>query len=47
MAFAAGLHDGGVRRAHALSQIGALAAAVDCPLNADFEAGFARDADGV
>ncbi len=47
MAFAAGLPDGGVTRAYALSHIGELAAAVDRPLNADFEAGFARDAEGV
>ncbi len=47
MAFAAGLPDGGVTRADALSHIRDLAAAVDCPLNADFEAGFARDAEGV
>ena len=47
MAFAAGLPDGGVTRAYALSHIGELAAAVDCPLNADFEAGFARDTEGV
>ena len=47
MAFAAGRPDGGVTRAHALSHIGELAAAVDCPLNADFESGFASDAAGV
>jgi len=47
MAFAAGRPDGGVSRAYALAHIGELAAAVDCPLNADFEAGFARDAEGV
>ncbi len=47
MAFAAGLPDGGVARATALSHIRDLAAAVDCPLNADFEAGFALDAEGV
>src|SRR5271166_3963075 len=47
MAFAAGRPDGGVSRADALAHIGELAAAVDCPLNADFEAGFARDAEGV
>ena len=47
MAFAAGRADGGVTRAYALSHIGELAAAVDCPLNADFEAGFASDAEGV
>jgi 2-methylisocitrate lyase-like PEP mutase family enzyme len=47
MAFAAGRPDGGVTRAYALAHIAELAAAVDCPLNADFEAGFARDAEGV
>jgi 2-methylisocitrate lyase-like PEP mutase family enzyme len=47
MAFAAGLADGAVTRTYALKHIGELAAAVDCPLNADFEAGFARDAEGV
>ena len=47
MAFAAGHRDEGVSRAYALSHIGELATAVECPLNADFEAGFARDAEGV
>jgi len=47
MAFAAGKGDGDVDRAYALSHIRDLAQATDLPLNADFEAGFARDADGV
>jgi 2-methylisocitrate lyase-like PEP mutase family enzyme len=47
MAFAAGKGDGDVGRAYALSHIRDLAQATDLPLNADFEAGFARDADGV
>src|SRR5277367_6686279 len=47
MAFAAGRPDGAVDRAYALSHIRDLAAATDLPLNADFEAGFARDAEGV
>ena len=47
MAFAAGLPDGGVTRDYALKHIRDLAAAVDCPLNADFEAGFAPDVEGV
>jgi len=47
MAFAAGRPDGGVDRAYALSHIRDLAYATDLPLNADFEAGFARDAEGV
>jgi 2-methylisocitrate lyase-like PEP mutase family enzyme len=47
MAFAAGLADGAVTRAYALKHIAELAGATDLPLNADFEAGFARDAEGV
>jgi methylisocitrate lyase len=47
MAFAAGRPDGGVDRPYALSHIRDLAAATDLPLNADFEAGFAHDAEGV
>lgn len=47
MAFAAGKADGAVDRAYALSHIRDLAQATDLPLNADFEAGFARDAAGV
>src|SRR5579871_1699052 len=47
MAFAMGRPDGGVSRIEALRHIGAVAAAVDIPINADFEAGFARDAEGV
>jgi 2-methylisocitrate lyase-like PEP mutase family enzyme len=47
MAFAAGRPDGGVDRAYALSHIRDLASATDLPLNADFEAGFGRDAEGV
>ncbi len=47
MAFSAGLADGAVTRAYALKHIAELAAAIDLPLNADFEAGFARDAEGV
>jgi 2-methylisocitrate lyase-like PEP mutase family enzyme len=47
MAFAAGKADGDVDRAYALSHIRDLAHATDLPLNADFEAGFARDAEGV
>jgi 2-methylisocitrate lyase-like PEP mutase family enzyme len=47
MAFAAGKGDGAVDRAYVLSHIRDLAEATDLPLNADFEAGFARDAEGV
>ena len=47
MAFAAGRTDGAVDRAYALSHFRDLAHATDLPLNADFEAGFATDAEGV
>ena len=47
MAFAAGKGDGAVDRAYTLTHLRDLAEATDLPLNADFEAGFARDADGV
>lgn len=47
MAWAMGRRDGAVRRTEALGHIAALAAAVSIPLNADFEAGFAHDAEGV
>jgi 2-methylisocitrate lyase-like PEP mutase family enzyme len=47
MAFAAGKGDGAVDRAYVLSHIRDLSHATDLPLNADFEAGFAGDADGV
>jgi 2-methylisocitrate lyase-like PEP mutase family enzyme len=47
MAFAAGKGDGDGDRAFVLSHLRDLAEATDLPLNADFEAGFARDAEGV
>ena len=47
MAFAAGKGDGAVDRAYVLSHLRDLAQATDLPINADFEAGFARDAEGV
>jgi len=47
MAFAAGRSDNGVSRAYALKHIAELAGATDLPLNADFEAGFASDPEGV
>jgi 2-methylisocitrate lyase-like PEP mutase family enzyme len=47
MAFAGGKADGAVDRAFVLSHLRDLAEATDLPLNADFEAGFARDAEGV
>lgn len=39
--------DNGVRRDEALQHLRQIANAVDVPLNADFEHGFARDPDGV
>jgi 2-methylisocitrate lyase-like PEP mutase family enzyme len=47
MAFAAGKGDGAVDRAYVLSHLRDLTQATDLPINADFEAGFARDAEGV
>ena len=47
MAFAMGKRDGGVTRAETLRHIADLVAAVGVPVNADFEDGFARDAEGV
>ena len=39
--------DNGVRRNEALEHLHQIAGAVDVPVNADFEHGFARDPDGV
>jgi 2-methylisocitrate lyase-like PEP mutase family enzyme len=39
--------DSGVRRAEALAHLEQIADAVDVPVNADFEHGFAHDPDGV
>jgi len=39
--------DNGVQRAQALEHLHQIASAVDVPVNADFEHGFARDASGV
>jgi len=47
MAFSGGKADGAVERAYVLSHLRDLASATDLPLNADFEAGFARNAEGV
>jgi 2-methylisocitrate lyase-like PEP mutase family enzyme len=47
MAFVGGKGDGDVDRAFVLSHLRDLAEATDLPLNADFEAGFASDAEGV
>jgi len=44
-AFAAGLPDGGMKRAAVLSHIGELVAATDLPFNADYEEGFASTRD--
>src|SRR5512137_3052308 len=47
MAFSMGLPDGGVGRAGVLEHVRAIAGAVEVPVNADFESGFAGDAAGV
>jgi 2-methylisocitrate lyase-like PEP mutase family enzyme len=46
-AFSRGRADGAVARADVLAHMSDLAGAVDLPLNADFEAGFAESAEGV
>jgi 2-methylisocitrate lyase-like PEP mutase family enzyme len=46
-AWSAGAPDNGISLETALAHLRALAAATDLPLNADFESGFARDAEGV
>jgi 2-methylisocitrate lyase-like PEP mutase family enzyme len=46
-AWTQGRSDYGVTREAALAHLAALSAGVDVPVNADFEAGFADDADGV
>ncbi len=47
MAWAMGRPDGGVTREAVLAHLAALAEAVDIPVNADFEGGFADDPQGV
>jgi 2-methylisocitrate lyase-like PEP mutase family enzyme len=47
MAFSRGLPDGGVPRADVLDHVRTLSGAVEVPVNADFESGFAADAAGV
>ena len=47
MAWAMGHADGEVKRGAVLSHLHALAAAVDIPVNADFEGGFADEPEGV
>jgi 2-methylisocitrate lyase-like PEP mutase family enzyme len=47
MAFSRGLPDGGVPRAEVLEHVRTIAGAVEVPVNADFESGFAPDAAGV
>jgi 2-methylisocitrate lyase-like PEP mutase family enzyme len=46
-AWSQGRPDGGISRDKALAHFEALAAATDLPINADFESGFAADAEGV
>jgi 2-methylisocitrate lyase-like PEP mutase family enzyme len=46
-AWTLGRPDNGVRRDEALEHLRQIAGAVDVPVNADFEHGFARDPDGV
>jgi 2-methylisocitrate lyase-like PEP mutase family enzyme len=46
-AFAQGIADGAVTRTMMLGHIAELVAASDLPFNADFEAGYANDAEGV
>lgn len=46
-AFTQGIADGAVSRDLMLAHIAEIAAASDLPVNADFEAGYAHDADGV
>ncbi len=47
MAFSLGQPDGGVNRAGVLEHLRAIAGAVDVPVNADFQSGYAVDAAGV
>jgi len=47
LAFSLGLPDSGVSRDMVLSHIAEIVAAVDLPVNADFESGYARDPAGV
>src|SRR5262249_51241882 len=46
-AWSIGRPDGGVALDEAITHLGAMAAAVDVPINADFEGGFATDPEGV
>jgi 2-methylisocitrate lyase-like PEP mutase family enzyme len=46
-AWSRGAADGGVTREAALAHIAELAAAVEVPMNADFEGGFAHEPEGV
>jgi 2-methylisocitrate lyase-like PEP mutase family enzyme len=46
-AFARGLPDAGVTRDSMLANIAEIVAAVELPVNADFEGGYARDPEGV
>lgn len=46
-AYAAGLPDYGVERDSVLEHVGAIVAATDLPVSADFESGFAAEPEGV
>ena len=46
-AWSTGRADHGIGRAEMLEHLGSLCAAIDLPVNADFESGFAADAAGV
>ena len=46
-AWSLGRPDGGITRDEALAHLRAMAAATDLPINADFESGYAADAQGV
>jgi 2-methylisocitrate lyase-like PEP mutase family enzyme len=46
-AFSRGTPDGGVSRDAVLGHVADIVAAVDVPVNADFESGYARDPEGV
>ncbi len=47
MAFSLGLPDNAVPRDQVLAHVGAIAGAVDVPVNADLESGFGADPEGV
>src|ERR1700719_2701506 len=47
LSFTLGLSDGAVPRDAVLKHIAAIVASTELPVNADFESGYARDAQGV